>query len=311
MTTMTRRRAAGFTLIELLVVIGLLAVLAAIGTGAYFRVRTNMQVKGTEDTVTKHTTALMQAWSAELDNARDSFAGKAGFQQYAGQVDNAKAIAGGDADRARALWTYLWMKNAFPQTIPEATAATTLTVPTFTPVTLPARPTFAGMTVGTLAAPEQGAVLLYRILTQKGSRGQAYNEEAVGVLSAVLPGTDYRVFTDTFGNPITYLRSSSGNQNDLNSAEYLKGNNASRDPFDPTGRLEAVNATTWPAARRTAVLAYFGFTDFTNNWQPTIVARGPGRTWGTLLATTTGLVPVPDEMINGYKLRRQGNRGNQ
>jgi prepilin-type N-terminal cleavage/methylation domain-containing protein len=310
----TTRRKTGFTLIELLVVIGILAALAAIGTGAYMRIRTSSMVKATEDTVSKASSGFMQIWSAELDNARDAFAGKSGFGQYAGAVENVKGIAGGDVDRARALWNYLWMKNAFPQTIAEATAATSLTALVGTinvTVTLPARPTFAGMAAGTLSTADQAAALLYRILTQKGSRGQTYNEEAIGALSVQLPGTQYRVFTDSFGNPISYLRWTAGNQGEINTAEYRKGNNASPDPFDPTGRLDAVDPLTWPAARRTQVLTYFGFTDFASNWMPTLVARGPARTWGTLNPTATGLVAIPDGFINGYKLRRQGNRGDQ
>jgi prepilin-type N-terminal cleavage/methylation domain-containing protein len=311
--TALKRRPAGFTLIELLVVIGILAALAAIGTGAYFRVRTSSMVKASEDTVAKAGSGFMQIWSAELDNARDAYAGKSGFAQYAAQVDAMRNIAGGDVDRAKALWTYLWMRNAFPQTIAEATAATTMTVNvggTNYTATLPARPTFNGMTAGTMTNPEQAAVLLYRILTQKGSRGQTYNEEAIGTLSVVLPGTTYRVFTDPFGHPITYVRWSSGNQGDLNTAEYLKGNNASNDPFDPTGRLLAASWTV--AAQRTAAAAALGFADFANtNWQPTLLSRGAARDYGTLLATATGLVPIPDGMITGYKLRRQGNRGDQ
>lgn len=311
MTAIQHRRAAGFTLIELLVVVALLAVLAAIGVGAFFRVRASSQVKATEDTVAKISSGFMQLWSAELDNARDSFAGKAGFQQWVTQVDLTKAIAGGDPDRARALWTYLWMKNAFPQTIAEATAPTNLVVAGYTTVSLPARSTYAGMVAGTLTAPEQSAALLYRILTQKGSRGQVFNEEAVGSLSTILPGTQYRVFVDSFSHPIAFVRVSSGVQNDFNSPEYLKGNSPSRDPFDPTGKLLPASWTV--AASRTAAAASFGFTDFTNsNWQPTVVAIGPADNWNGLLATpTVNPIPIPDGLISGYKLRRQGNRGDQ
>lgn len=342
--TISRRR-AGYSLIELLVVIGLLSALAAIGTGVYFRISAGATVKATEETVSKATSGFQQIWSAELDNARDSFAGKSGFAQYATQVDNTKAIAGGDVDRARALWTYLWMKNAFPQTIAEATTATTLTVNvggTNYTVSLPARPTFSGMTAGTLSNPDQAATLLYRILTQKGSRGQTYNEEAIGSLSVVLPGTQYRAFTDAFGYPLTFVFSSTGIQNDVNGAEYQKGKNPSRDPFDPTGTLLPPPATLPPAPRpvywtnntaRVAAATLLGrcitpgatpVYDFENsNWQPTIVSRGASRIWDpTFLVPTLKtptpypanyfrFEPIPDGYLVGYKLRRQGARGDQ
>ncbi len=345
MTASQRRKTAGFSLIELLVVIAMLAVLAALATGAYFRVRGNAQVKATEETLSKASSGFMQIWSAELDNARDSYAGKAGFAQYAPQVDNAKAIAGGDVDRAKALWTYLWMKNAFPQTIAEATAPTNLAVTGYLTATLPARSVFAGMTAGTLSNADQAAAILHRIMTQKGSRGQTYNEEAIGSLSLVLPGTTHRVFTDAFGNPITYVVFSVGVQNDLNSAEYVKGNNPSRDPFDPTGTLlpppsplpSPPRPVYWSnTAVRNAVASTFGrfipgpppmlpllpYEFESTNWQPTLVSRGTENAWVPTFLNPTHptrmqpanyfrFEPIPDGYITGYKLRRQGNRGDQ
>ncbi len=351
MSTIQQRRRAGFSLIELMVVIAVLAVLAAIGTGAYFRIRSSSQVKGTEETVAKLSSGFQQVWSAELDNARDSFAGKSGFQQFATRVDLVKNAAEGNPDRARAIWTYWWMKNAFPQTIAEATTNTTLQPLLPASVFLEARPSFRGLVAGTLSNPDQAAVILYIILTQKGSRGATFSEEATGSLTTILPGTapgtQYRVFSDTFGNPITYVVSSIGIQNDLNSPEYLKTTlNISNDPFDPTGTLlrpappppSSPRPVFWPNnSQRYLAASVFGrlpnpmpmptpmplpYEFSSDNWQPTIISRGLYKDWDPTFLNPTHLnrglpanyfrfEPIPDGYICGYKLRRSGNRGDQ
>jgi prepilin-type N-terminal cleavage/methylation domain-containing protein len=319
-TTTTRRRPAGFTLLELLVVIALLAVVAAIGVGTYFRVRASAQIDADEKTIAKLSTAFTQQWTAEVESAKDAFKGKANFGQYANEVAKVKAIAAQDEDRGLALWTYLWTKNAFPQTFAEATTPTTMAVtlpgPTALTVSLPAR--FSGLT-GVTDNREQAAVLLHRILTQKGARGQTFDETAVGALSAVLqttPPSNHRVFTDTHGNPLTFVRMCSGTVNaDVNGGEYVTPGRASNDPFDPTNRLRTYTGNYTATVETQAAQSIFGptVTQFPRqNWLPTIVGRGAESAWDpTFLTTTTGLITIPDGYLAGYKLRRQGTRGDR
>jgi prepilin-type N-terminal cleavage/methylation domain-containing protein len=318
---MNHRRRVGFTLLELLAVIAILAALAALATGTYFRLRASSQKDMTEKTVTKLESAFQNVWKAELDAARDAFKGKT--PGYTSEADKVRAIAGGDQDRALALWNYFWMKNAFPQTFQEANMNTTLsaTINGF-PVTasLPAR--FPGIG-GVQLFRDQAAVLLHRILTQKGARGQVFSEESIGVLSQKLDTTNFRIFTDTFGHPILFVRYCAGNQGDLNSAPYLKPGNTSRDPFDPQGRLLA---SKWTVALppmppqpqpRVQAATSLGLTDFADaNWVPTLVSRGSAPAWdaaflaGPLPPTLApGLIQIPDGYISGYKLRQQGARG--
>ncbi|QEL15441.1 prepilin-type N-terminal cleavage/methylation domain-containing protein [Limnoglobus roseus] len=304
----TNRRPAGFTLIELLVVVALLAVLAALSTGAYFRIRAGQQVKATEDTVSKLESGFQSLWKAELDDARDAFKGtKSGFSA---QVDAVKTLAANDQDRALALWTYVWMKRAFPQNFTQAQNGITLqSTPTL--VTLPPSPMFVSPAFTPVATPgntgDEAAVILYRIMTQKGSRGQTFNEEAIGALSALLPRDNtagQRVFTDSFGNPITFIRMSSGN-GELNAPPFIKNaNSTNNDPFDPAGRLTGLTSgVAFTATGRTS----FGG----QNWLPTIVSRTNSPDWGTLAAAPSDLTLIPDGFTCGYKLRRQGARGDQ
>lgn len=328
MHALHRRRAAGFTLVELLVVIAILGVLTAIGTGAYFRVRTGQQVKTTQDTLGKLNAGLNRAWDAELTTAKEAFKGSGGMGGFSTAVDTTKTFAASDPDRAIALWNYLWMKNAFPQTFTEARASKTLT----TGVVLQPRPTFADLpnTAPTSAkeAAEQSAVILYKILTQKGSRGETFADEAAGALSTQITVSGYsgRVFTDTFSNPVAFLPFAHGTEMDLpmrNAATsaVLTDGARSRDPFDPNGKL--VGAWANKGTAQTNLLVTFAgvitdpppapATNTTIRWMYTVVSRGGNSDW-TGFPTTAGIVMLPDDaggLIYGYKLRRQGNRGDQ
>lgn len=311
MTNFQRRRVAGFTLIELLVVIALLSLLSAIGAGAYFRIRGSQQQKNTEETVTKLESAFQAMWKAELDSAQEAFKGK--LPGYTSQVEALKVLCDNDADRARSVWTYIWLKRAFPQTFTQAAATITIGSTTLTAPKMFTSPAFTSTPAPTpaMTTADEAAVILYRILTQKGSRGQAFNDEGIGALSTVYPpnNTDgQKVFTDTFGNPITFVRLSSGS-GELNSAPYTKNTGANNDPLDPAGRL---TAGTWTTTNKNTCLTLASRTSFAGtNWLPTLVSRGSAKDWGTYAPSTSDLTAIPDGFTCGYKLRRQGNRGDQ
>src|SRR5260370_29357924 len=66
-----RRGRFGFTLIEVLVVITIIAIIAGMSMGVYFRVRKAQVQSASETTVNKLASNLDQQWKAVLDNAKD------------------------------------------------------------------------------------------------------------------------------------------------------------------------------------------------------------------------------------------------
>ena len=324
MTALHHRSRAGFTLIELLVVIAILAVLSAIGVGAFFRVRASSEVKANETTVAKMTTGLNKAWSAGRDSAEKEFKDNT----YSAQIATITTIAGGDRDRAKALWMYFRMINEFPQTFLQAKSSTpfTVTIGTSTYITppLPPKRTYlanAGIAATTAVpssadvAADQAAVLLYILITEKGSRGEMFADEAAGALTGkvTIGTTEYKVFTDTFGKPLTYARFATNVE--ITTPPFTKTGVTSQDPFDPLNKLGAPWTIPGNATQATpaVVAAGLGLTGFGVNWLPSIICSGPNKNFdGLNVAPATGLVTIPTDTDNilGYRLRREGERGN-
>ena len=342
MTALHHRSRAGFTLIELLVVIAILAVLSAIGVGTYFRVRGSSEVKANETTVAKLSTGLNQQWSAERDTAEKEFKDNT----YGNVITTLTNFAAGDRDRAKALWMHLRMKNTFPQTFLEAMTTTNFTptgLPTYNTF-LPIRPTFSATDglkyVTSLNLPRiepanaadvnepntQAAVLLHLMLTQRAGRGAAFSDEAAGSLTKTVRFKikdatnvdqiyDFKVYSDTFGTPLTYVRWATNPE--IDAAPFVKPNQG-KDPFDPLKRLSAGGGwTIQPATPVSSAAAGAGFglaplNVFNTNWLPTIVCAGANKNWDGLNVNAGGLVNVPPDTDNilGYRLRREGERGN-
>ncbi len=314
-----RRPPAGFTLIELLVVIGMLGVLSAVAAGVYFRVKASQTIKASQVTLAKLTTGLNQQWSAERDTAEKEF--KDNAQPSA--ITSILTMAGGDRDRAKALWMHLRLKNAFPQTFAEAKAATTLSVTIGMPASnvvasIPPRQTFVSALNGTTGAgssTDEAAVLLYIMLNDRSSRGATFAEEAAGSLTSnrTVAGKEFKVYVDTFGTPLTYVRYATNAE--INLPPFAKSNVTSKDPFDPTGRLLPPPIPgTWTTPNTTGgvsnvVATAFGFGTFSNTyWLPTIVSAGPDLDWNGLNPAAAGLQTIDDvnnDNLFGYKTRRE------
>ncbi len=322
MTALHYRSRAGFTLIELLVVVAILAVLSAIGVGAFFRIRGSAEIKANETTVAKMTTGLNKAWSAGRDSAEKEF--KDGT--YSNQIATITTIAGGDRDRAKAIWMYFRMKNEFPQTFLEAKSSTPFSVTIggtpYITMPLPAKRTYLANPgiAATTAVPsspdvaaDQAAALFYILITEKGSRGEMFADEAAGSLTGkvTIGTTEYKVFTDTFGKPLTYARFATNGE--ITTPPFVKTGAASQDPFDPTNRLGAAWNVAGNAVTPVSVATALGLTGFGVNWLPSIICAGPNKNFdGLNVAPTSGLVNVPTDTDNilGYRLRREGERGN-
>ncbi len=124
MRRMTAARRGGFTLVELLTVMAIVAVLAALSTAAFFLARKGTEERASEGTVSALRGQMESRWKTVLDDARDD--------AKSGRIPApVVAFAGGDKDRALAVWSYCKLKNEFPTTVAEACN------PVFVPVMLP------------------------------------------------------------------------------------------------------------------------------------------------------------------------------
>jgi prepilin-type N-terminal cleavage/methylation domain-containing protein len=326
MTTHRPGRPAGFTLIELLVVVAILAVLATIGIGAYMKVQDNQRGSNTELTLAKINSALNRLVGAVRDTADQEF--KDGT--FSSQTDELIKFCGGDRDRARSVWQYCRLKNEFPQNFLEARSAVVLRdssnnnlVVVRTRKTFTSNTTIAAATTNPSTKDEgaaQAAALLYLIVTEKGTRGETYGDGATGATAGEVsagesPATKstFRVFTDGWGVPISYVRFATNTE--LQEKAYLK-NTTNKDPLDPTGRLSA----TWPtAANRDLVASWLFFNKNTGgtfenrNWAITAFSAGSNKEYDTVTLTapsTNGQFTVDaatDDML-GYRLAKSGQR---
>jgi hypothetical protein len=253
------------------------------------------------------------------------------------------ALAANDPERAKTLWHYIKYRRAFPMTFAEASQAIVLPDPNSgLPVALSelaAPKIFSTLPPGAgNASPEiQAAACAYLFLSNRAERGEVMDmTEAAGSLTAEVdviypfPATaqsqtyKVKVFKDTFGNPITFVRFLSGaTVAELNASPYatVKTGGSFLDPLDPLGRLtkNPPNNPMWDPARsaqqnidltKLAYVAATGFPAPAANQNPFAAA-----TWPTLPAnnwTGTFVSPGQDgkfgtgDDIFGYRVR-QGN----
>ncbi|MBX9585551.1 MAG: prepilin-type N-terminal cleavage/methylation domain-containing protein [Gemmataceae bacterium] len=271
---------AGFTLIELLVVISIMALLAALVAAGIGAVRSSQLSKATDQTLTKLQKGLDAQWRAVADKARKD-----------GVPGELTAICGGDQDRARALYIYLKLRQAFPQTFAEAQSDVTVSTTDGT-YTLPKLRTFAAAALPTtLSDAEQSAALLYMILGNTATSGVAFQADDVTQGAQGQLGT-FTVFKDAWGVPIAFARFASNAE--LQTATYANTKTANKDPIDQLGKLMGWSNPTSKAAAQTAVGAAFDGT----NKRVTVVSAGADKDFA-------------DDSDNGfgYRLVQQGNRG--
>lgn len=296
---------AAFTLIELLVVISILALMAAFVAGGLQMVRTAQMSSVTEQTLLKLQKGLDGQWKAIADECRKD-------AQNNRVPQNVREVAGGDPDRAAALWAYLRLRNELPQSFAEV--VTPVTVASATGSAAMTRPSvfnrFAGTFVPVPSPAEQSAALLYAILTDTGRGGTAFPTDDVttnaqgeiGPFTWTPPNggqaqvVTFRVFRDAWGTPITFRRFFSSAE--LQQASYVNTKAASRDSLDPLGKL----ATWTDAAGKTNAQAALGAQFDGLNKLATVVSSG---------ADKDGVYPPTgdDDDMFGFRLTRQGNKG--
>ena len=288
------RKRPGFTLIELLAVIAIVTLLAALTAAGIQRVRSGQMARNTEGTVTKLQLALDQQWQATVAMARDR-------KSIPAQVLTA---CNNDVDLAAAAWAYMQTRREFPNTFTEAT----------TPVSgpggysLPARTTFSSCNppATSLTDKEQAAALLYLILSEKGTGGASFNADeatrgAQQTINDTTTSRSFRVFVDAWGTPITFIRYASGglNGSELNSAPFVNPAVSLQDPLDPRGKLQNWSGN----SALSGVFGSFpgGATAFNGkNRQPAVISAGANKDF-------EGMFDMDN--VVGYRLRRQGDRG--
>ena len=312
MVTPTNRR-TGFTLIELLVVIALIATLAALSAGAFFRVRAAQTKSASEATLNKLGSALDNRWKAIIESVNED------AKKNQGQWPFALLAANGNPDVAKSLLIYAKIKNELPMTFAEAKTATIVSTPTGT-ITLQPRANFSVLPNSTTNSPEEsGACFYIAILTSAGG-GAMTDGEGLQQQSTDYTGTGWsgsaRVFKDSWGTPIAFVRQAYTPE--LNSPPYARSGNLPRDPFDPGSKLNAANfpSATWTQIRGTPpafinanVPMVYTYNTAANatlapNFVPTVVSAGPNKLW------EADLFAGPDnDNLLGYRLRRQDAKG--
>jgi prepilin-type N-terminal cleavage/methylation domain-containing protein len=197
-----RRR--GYTISELLVVISLLGVLAALVAAAALRARNLGPKMATEATLKKLDAGLLGQWRAVIDSAREECRQGTQASLQGNAPANLLRAAGGDPDAARQLWVALRLKQEFPTTYREATAATTYTGNGAT-VTLPAKPAYARALSGPAPGPEESSACLFAALAP-ARRGTVFRAEDVLGAGGIRTLNDRPCFVDAWGAPLAFVR---------------------------------------------------------------------------------------------------------
>ena len=243
MLTQKARRNA-FTLLELLVVVAIIGVLASLTAGAIFRLRASSLETRTNETLTKLHAAYEQQFKATMDKVRQE---AIPFETM--------AWAQGNQDLARIIHIKMRLRQEFPQTSDDlkvygGSITGTAAVDAQLKVIYGPKKIYtvnAALVGANYQDNNANAALLYIALSQ--ARGaQAFNPDQIssGALGKTnVGGVEFKVFVDSFGNPILYARQIPGDGNslpvllELNDTPYVKANtpNGKKDPLDPNGVL--------------------------------------------------------------------------
>ena len=301
MVTPTNRR-TGFTLIELLVVIALIATLAALSAGAFMRVRAGQMKSASEATLNKLGSALQNRKTAIIDSVKED------HRKNQGQWPNALAAANGNSDVAESLLIYAKMKNELPMTFAEARVGTILTTTTGS-INLPARASFSSLPNSPPTNdPVESAICFYLAVTTSAGGGAVLDGDGLQqqTTDVAFNGGNYRVFKDSWGTPITFVRQAYTPE--LRLAPYIRVGQE-HDPYDQTIKLPAVMTAnpglwgqiTWSKPTYANIpAAYPGAVNF----EMTVVSAGPNKLWEADLFGGTD-----NDNLLGYRLRRQDAKG--
>lgn len=294
MTRLPQRR-RGFSLIELLVVIALIATLAALGAGAFFRVRGSQMQSATESTLTKLNSQLDNRWKAIGEQVKDD-----AKKSHPGYV-RCLTLAQGNPDVAQTLWMYARTKNEFPVNFPEALNVVTYSGQgVLNPKQIFAQlPNVAPTNVD--EARLQSAVCFYLAMQGSGGELDGLNNQVGQVNVSGVPNLP--CFVDAWGTPISFLRHHYAPE--VDNAPYCRAGDP-YDPFNPSRK-----GATEVNARWTDIIQSLGQSQTLSgmpgsyvgnrNFVSTLVSAGPNRRYdGT---------PYGGDDLVSFRLRGEGKKG--
>lgn len=304
-TRQSRVPRPAFTLIELLIVLAIIAVLIALGAGAYFGVLKSSGNSNAAIVVTNVQKALATQYNTVKKEALNEplpppAANTALNNTYNSVLQN---LAGRDATRARVIWVKFRLMQAFPMGFAEAFNPSFVDPVTSQTMTLPSL--FAKNLTGVngLNAAQENAVCLLLALQRTPSSGVP--TDAVSKMATKQFGS-INGLVDPFGQPLAFSRWPTGSV-DLNPSQGLNPINLTinaipvvlqpqtgfKDPEDPLGTL---TDPTWVGTA--------GATAFANSFhpvqasasfklQPLVISAGPDKILGLEPTTFCPLSP-PD-----------------
>ena len=314
MVTPTNRR-TGFTLIELLVVIALIATLAALSAGAFFRVRAGQTKAASEATLNKLGSALENRLSAIREKVNEE------ARTNSDNYKLALSDAGGNPDVAKSLLLYAKVKNELPMSFDEAKTDTVVGS-----IILRRRENFRPLyTLASPNTPEESAICFYLAVTTSGGGGAMTDGEGLQqqtMESPSFPGL--KVFKDAWGTPIAFVRQAYPDE--VNGGVYVRSGQV-RDPFDPSNKLTTSGLMTsrWPVyiasfptwAVPSGVAPFSSAPTLTNlktvypgarNFTSTLISAGPDKQFFKTSEYDVYGGTNNDNLL-GYRLRRQDAKG--
>jgi prepilin-type N-terminal cleavage/methylation domain-containing protein len=149
---------SGFTLVEMLVVMGIVLLVVALLAGAAVQVLSYQRNSATETTLRTLMDPLEQQWKAVVEAAQKEPI-PASVQSIASTAPNGTTLVNVyNVKRARVIWTYLRLRQAFPQNFSEALQP--WKVPSNGPISqgeLPSIPTYQNVLGNNNVTPSQQA----------------------------------------------------------------------------------------------------------------------------------------------------------